>query len=121
MIFLAKSRKLISTCLFLSSTFFVSIDAVSAQSFEKTYRIGHDYGGVHRCGNDAENKKEARIAAEDKIRSLSADTGFGVSLVDFKIVDHSTRRWEEKDRFGISKGRKCATHLEIDVIGKIII
>ncbi len=92
---------------------------VEAQSATKTYRIGHDYGGVHRCGSAQENLKEARIAANNKIKEVANGTGFSVSLKDFKIVDHQTRRWEDKDKFGFSKGRKCQTHLEIDVVSEI--
>jgi hypothetical protein len=79
----------------------------------RTYGVGHDYGGVHRCGHAQENKKEARIAAERKVRQLIADTGFRVVLKDFKILSQNTRRWKE----GTFKNkRKCLTHLEVKVI-----
>lgn len=105
---------------FLSSIFFLlSNKVLLSETVTRKYRIGHDYSGVHRCGSDQENKTEARIATDNKIRDLIADTGLAVTLVDFEIADHSTRNWEEKDSFGFSKGRKCETHLEIDVFAEI--
>ncbi|MBV6628192.1 MAG: hypothetical protein KI793_35620 [Rivularia sp. (in: Bacteria)] len=82
----------------------------------RSYRVGHDYGGVHRCGHAQENLAEARKAAERKVRNLIADTGFRVVLKDFKVLSQNTRRWKEKDRFGFVKGRKCKTHLEVNVV-----
>lgn len=82
----------------------------------RTYTVGHDYSGVHRCGSAQENISEARQAAVKKVRELIADTGFRVTLKNFKILSHDTRRWEEKDRFGFPKGRKCKTHLEVRVV-----
>ena len=82
----------------------------------RSYKVGHGYGGVHRCGHAQENMSEARIAAQKKVRQLIADTGFRVVLKDFKILSHKTRRWKEKDRFGFVKGRKCKTHLEVNVV-----
>lgn len=79
----------------------------------RSYKIGHDYGGVHRCGHAQENIAEARQVAQRKVRQLIADTGFRVVLKDFKILSQNTRRWKE----GTFKNkRKCKTHLEVKVI-----
>lgn len=79
----------------------------------RSYKIGHSYSGVHRCGHPQENMAEARLAADRKVRQLIADTGFRVSLKDFKILSHDTRRWKE-GRF--RNKRKCRTHLEVNVV-----
>lgn len=96
------------------SPLFLWSDPSSAAT--KTYTVGHGYGGVHRCGFAQENMSEARLAARKKVRQLIADTGFTVTLKNFKILSQNTRRWQEKDRLGFPKGRKCKTHLEVRVV-----
>ena len=87
-----------------------------AQTKIKTYRVGHTYSGVHRCGHRQENMKEARIAAENKVKELKNrfQGDYLVRLDDFSYLS-SSRHWEEQDRLGISKGRKCQTTMEVRV------
>jgi hypothetical protein len=79
----------------------------------RSYKIGHSYGGVHRCGSAQENMSEARAAADRKVKQLITDTGFRVSLKEFKILSHNTRRWKEGT---FRNKRKCRTHLEVNVV-----
>ncbi|MDJ0736515.1 MAG: hypothetical protein QNJ47_21035 [Nostocaceae cyanobacterium] len=104
---------ILATLMSISSLFLWSNPSLAAI---RSYTVGHDYGGVHRCGSAQENISEARQAAVKKVRELIADTGFRVTLKNFRILSHNTRRWVEKDRFGFVKGRKCKTHLEVRVV-----
>lgn len=85
---------------------------------EKTYRTSGSYSGVHRCGSREANARESRIIAERKVKDLMSQTDMRVKLVDFRY-QASTRHWEDKDKLGFSKGRKCQTHLEVWVDAKL--
>ena len=103
--------------LMLSFSSLATSQSVLAQTRTRTYRVGHTYSGVHRCGSSQENLKEARIAAENKVRELRNrfQGDYLIRLRDFSYRQ-GTRHWTEKDRFGFPKGRKCQTTMEVTVV-----
>jgi hypothetical protein len=92
--------------------------ALASDYVEKTYRTSGSYSGVHRCGSSEANARESRIIAERKVKDLMSQTDMRVKLVDFKYRA-STRHWEDRDKLGFSKGRKCQTHLEVWVDARL--
>ena len=87
------------------------------RSWEETYRVNHEFTGVHRCAHTSEKRKEADLAVQNKVRQLEKDMR-GRIYVDVvgtpKILSANTRRWQETDRIGLPKGRKCTTYMQID-------
>ncbi|MGK7940880.1 MAG: hypothetical protein AB4062_12170 [Crocosphaera sp.] len=116
-----KSLKNLSlVALMLSVSSLGTSESVLAQSKTRSYNVGHTYSGVHRCGTRQQNMKEARMVAQRKVNELRNrfQGDYLVKLDDYKYKA-STRRWEEKDRLGFSKGRKCETTMEVKVLVKM--
>jgi hypothetical protein len=84
----------------------------------RTYQEVHTFGGVHRCSSRQQQLKEADKAGQDKVRELKHrfEGDYDVRLNRVDIVKVATRNWEEKDRFGFSRGRKCETTMELNVV-----
>jgi hypothetical protein len=83
----------------------------------RTYPITHSYEGVHRCGTSQANLEQANIAANNLVKDLRNRyyDSHQVRLQNVAIISAPTRHWEEYDRLGFSKGRKCKTTMTLNV------
>lgn len=102
---------LLATTASLSTT----IEAQAQQPVTSSAVITHTYSGVARCGEPQQNLAEADIAAKAHVNQLTSTFGKPVTLQRYTILLAPTRYWEERDRFGFSKGRKCETTMRINV------
>ncbi|MCC5618717.1 hypothetical protein LC605_27240 [Nostoc sp. CHAB 5836] len=105
---------LITGLLAITASLSTTIEA-QAQAVKSSGVITHTYSGVARCGEPQTNLAEADIAAKAYVNQLSTTVGKPVTLSSYSILMAPTRYWEERDRFGFSKGRKCETTMRINV------